>query len=133
MQININKQTIIIALIVVAVSAYLIWKKRQSEKALAGMASEAGNGLNKHDVNDVIKAAGLTGSKATLVAKEVKYLKSNLRWNAAIEETAETKGRTYEQQLVIEALYAFHYKKADADWKISKSQFEAYWHAIDAM
>lgn len=127
-----KKRTIII-LIIVALAVFLIWKKRQSEKAVADVVSEAGTGLNKYDVNDVIKAAGLTGSKATLVAKEVKYLKSNLSWNAAIEETAERKGRTNEQQLVIEALYAFHYKKADADWKISKSQFEAYWHAIDAM
>ena len=127
-----KKRTIII-LIIVALAVFLFWKKRQSEKAVADVVSEAGTGLNKYDVNDVIKAAGLTGSKATLVAKEVKYLKSNLRWNAAIEEKAETKGRTNEQQLVIEALYAFHYKKADADWKISKSQFEQYWHAIDAM
>lgn len=127
-----KKRTIII-LVIVALVVFLVWKKRQSEKAIAGVTSEAGNGLNKHDVNDVIKAAGITGDKATLVAKEVKYLKSNLSWNAAIEEKAETKGRTYEQQVVIEALYAFHYKKADADWKISKSQFEAYWHAIDAM
>lgn len=127
-----KKRTIII-LIIVALAVFLIWKKRQSEKAVADVVSEAGTGLNKYDVNDVIKAAGLTGSKATLVAKEVKYLKSNLSWNAAIEEKAEAKGRTNEQQLVIEALYAFHYKKADADWKISKSQFEAYWHAIDAM
>ena len=127
-----KKRTIII-LIIVALAVFLFWKKRQSEKAVADVVSEAGTGLNKYDVNDVIKAAGLTGSKATLVAKEVKYLKSNLSWNAAIEEKAETKGRTNEQQLVIEALYAFHYKKADADWKISKSQFEQYWHAIDAM
>lgn len=127
-----KKRTIII-LVIVALVVFLIWKKRQSEKALAGMASEAGNGLNKHDVNDVIKAAGLTGSKATLVAKEVKYLNSTTDWRNKIESKAAEKGRTYEQQVVIEALYAFHYKMADADWKINKSQFEAYWHAIDAM
>lgn len=127
-----KKRTIII-LVIVALVVFLIWKKRQSEKALAGMASEAGNGLNKHDVNDVIKAAGLTGSNATLVAKEVKYLNSTTDWRNKIESKAAEKGRTYEQQVVIEALYAFHYKMADADWKISKSQFEAYWHAIDAM
>lgn len=121
-----KKRTIII-LVIVALVVFLIWKKRQSEKALAG------NGLNKHDVNDVIKAAGLTGSNATLVAKEVKYLNSTTDWRNKIESKAAEKGRTYEQQVVIEALYAFHYKMADADWKINKSQFEAYWHAIDAM
>lgn len=127
-----KKRTIII-LVIVALVVFLIWKKRQSEKALAGMASGTGNGLNKHDVNDVIKAAGITGANATLVAKEVKYLNSTTDWRNKIESKAAEKGRTYEQQVVIEALYAFHYKLADADWKINKSQFEAYWHAIDAM
>lgn len=132
-----NKKTIAI-IVVVAVAAFLLW--RRSKKSAGGAtgvaiapASASGSGLSKTNVDDVIEAAGLTGSKAETVRKEVKYLKSNLNWSSQIEDKAAEKGRTYEQQLVIEALYAFHYKNDDASWKIDKSQFEQYWHAIDAM
>ena len=125
-----KKKTIIILVIVAAV-VFLLWKKGvfTKKETLSTTAVDTG----KHDIDAIIAAAGITGSKASLVRKEARYIDSDAAWKAQIEENAPTKGRSYEQQLVIEALYAFHYKKADADWKISKSQFQQYWKAIDAM
>ena len=127
---KISKKTIIV-LIVVAVAVYLLWKKGKENKEAANL--NEGSGLSKYSVADVIEAAGLTGERAHVVRQEVNYLNSTTVWRSAIENKAEEKGRTYEQQVVIEALYAFHYTKEDAAWKISASQFEKYWRAIDAM
>ncbi|MCR5040056.1 MAG: hypothetical protein K6A94_12075 [Bacteroidales bacterium] len=130
---NPKTKKIIIIAIVAAVVGYLLWKRSKQTGSSTTDAPASGSGLDKYDVDDVIKAAGITGTKATLVRKEANYLNSTLNWRSGIEEKAQQKGRTYEQQLVIEALYAYHYKKADADWKISSDQFKKYWQAIDAM
>lgn len=125
-----KKKTIIILVIVAAV-VFLLWKKGvfSKKETLSTVAVDTG----KHDIDAIIAAAGITGSKATLVRKEANYIDSDPEWKVAVEEKAATKGRTYEQELVIDALYAFHYKKADASWKLTKSQFEKCWKAIDAM
>lgn len=124
-----NKKTIII-LIVVAVAVYLLWKRGKESQAVV---TSSGSGLSKYSVDDVIAAAGITGSRAETVRKEVNYLNSTIGWRATIEDKAEETGRTYEQQVVITALYSFHLKKDDASWKITREQFEKYWRAIDAM
>lgn len=126
---KISKKTIVIVIVVVVV-VWLLWKRRKANQTAM---DNAGSGLSKYSVDDVIAAAGLTGVRAETVRKEVNYLNSTTVWRSAIEDKAEQKGRTYEQQIVIEALYAFHYTKEDAAWKISKEQFEKYWRAIDAM
>lgn len=127
---KISKKEIIIIVIILAVIAYLIWKKRKSsDEAYAS----AGSGLSKYDVNDVVAATGLTGQRAQNVLRTVDYLNGTTTWKDKIAEKASEKGRTYEQQVVIEALYAFYYKKKSHGWQIDKSQFKQYCAAIDAM
>ena len=126
---KISKKTIVIV-IVVLVAAWLLWKRIKENK---NTIANAVSGIDKYSVDDVISAAGITGTKADKLRSEVNYLNSTSTWRSQIEDKALEKGRTYEQQVVITALYSFHYKKEDASWKISKSQFEKYWMAIDAM
>ena len=123
-----KKKTIII-LIVVAAVVFLLWKKGVFAKKETISAVDTG----RTDIDAIITASGITGTRATQLRKEVNWMNSQPDYVARIQAKAVEKGRTYEQQLVIEAIYAFHYKKETDGWQLSKSQFEKCWKAIDAM
>ena len=129
---KISKKKIIVIVVVLAVVAFLVWKKRKSANE-ANADTSTGSNLSKYDVNDVIAAAGITGQRAQNVLSKVGYLNGTTTWKAKIEDKAAQEGRTYEQQVVITALYAFYYKKKSNGWQIGKSQFNKYVEAIDAM
>lgn len=114
---KLNNRTIII-IIVVAVAAYLVWKKAKDAKA-AATAPPAGPTTPEgvESVDGVIAASGMTSADAAYVRQFQTKREASLTDKAQIETKAVSRGLTYAQMLVLDALWTKYYDNATADFK----------------
>ena len=103
---KIEKKHIIIA-IVVAVAVYLLYKRGVFGKKEGAEGSNASVTIDP--VEDVIAESGMYNSEAKEVRSNIKKIKADEAWNEKVEEQADQLGRTYEQNLVINAYWTLYY------------------------
>ncbi len=113
---QLNNRTIII--IVVAVAAYLVWKKAKESKATDDTTATAPTALEgAESVEGVIAASGMTAADAAYVRQCQQRWEASLTERSKIETDAIAKGYTYVQMLVLKALWVKYYDNATADFK----------------
>ena len=123
-----NKKLIII-LIVAAVAAYLLWKRKGTIVETETIAVSTG-GLNPSDLEDVITAAQISNTQAALVREKASAAESMASLKNTIQEKATDKGNTYAQQVLFEAIYPVYHKKVDGAWVIKDATASTNWKAI---
>ncbi len=99
---QINKKTIII-LIVVAVAAFLLWKRSKMRTVTADTGS--GGYVDDGSVEGIVAASGMTTADARYVRSFANSVESSLSKKAEMESKALLKGYTYEQMVVLDALW----------------------------
>ena len=110
---QIEKKHIIIA-IVAFVAVYLLWKKgvfgkKDSDEAVAYDAPKADT------FEQVISASGMTTADAEYVRQLRKKIEASSDWRTKIELIAN--GLSYEQNLVLNAIWTKYYDNATSDFK----------------
>lgn len=114
---KIEKKHIIIAL-VVAVAAWLLWKKGVFSKAIADATGIAASPIDPADsLEGVIAASGMTTAEARFVRDMEKAVEKSLTWKASIEDKAKDRGLTYYQMLALDAMWQMYYDSATNDFK----------------
>ncbi len=98
---KIEKKHIIIA-IVVAVVAYLLWKRSRS------MVTDGTSGTvasPKTTVDGVLAAAGANSELKRYVRNIEKAIEKDPKWKQSVMDKAADNGYTYAQQVVLEAIW----------------------------
>lgn len=114
---KIEKKHIIIVL-VVAVIAWLLWKKGVFSKALTDATGIAASPIDPADsLEGVIAASGMTTAEARFTRDMAQSVEKSLSWKASIEEKAKERGLTYWQMLCIDAMWQMYYDSATNDFK----------------
>ena len=103
---NISKKTLIIIAIVVAVAAYLLWKRKKGEGTAETGTSQQPAAQSR--LEELITLAGLTSAEAELVRK----FKPSGSYKEWIEIDAMGKGIDYESGLLLNCLWN-RYRNAD--------------------
>lgn len=111
---KIEKKHIIIA-IVVAVVAYLLWKRSKSETEGTGTGTGA---PTKSDLDVILDAAGANSALKQYVRNFAQSVEKNPKWKQDIMDKASDNGYTYAQQLVLDAFWT-KYHNEDGSWKDS--------------
>lgn len=114
---KIEKKHIIIA-IVVAVAAYLVWKKRKGQTE-AGNTSSA---VYADSVDSIIAASGMTSSDAAKVRSFVQGIEASAVKKEQMEQKAISRGFTYAQMLVLDGLWTI-YCKMDNGTSVFKDEY----------
>ena len=107
---KITKKTILIIAIIVAVVAYLWWKRRQADTV-------TGEPLASHDmsVKGILTAIGADATVKTYVLSIVPKIAANAEWKAKVSSKAEAEDITYNQAAVLVALWQM-YDNNKLDW-----------------
>lgn len=105
---KIEKKHIIIA-IVVAVVAYLLWKRSKSETEGTGTGTGK---TTKSDIDAILDAAGAKAALKQYVRNFALSVDKDPKWKQDIMDKADNNDRTYAQQLVLEAIWT---KYTDSD------------------
>lgn len=101
-----KKKTIII-LAIVAVAAYLLWKKGVFSKNTAASSGDTpAPGVDVNSVEAIIAASGMTSTDASVVRKFVAKTEASAARKAEIERKAIERGYTYAQMVVLDALWS---------------------------
>lgn len=130
---KISKKTIIIILIVVAVAAWLLWKRR----GVAGLeevdvsVGGASSGLDPHNLEDCMTAAFGNDQYASVFRQQVLRVVSDANRMQAYKDQimarAADNGFTYEQQLVLQGSYQECYRKDEnGQWVPKDNAHKAY-------
>lgn len=98
---KIEKKHIIIA-IVVAVVAYLLWKRSRS--VVTDGSSGTGTS-SKTTVDGVLAAAGASADLKRYVRNIEKAIEKDPKWKQSVMDKAADNGYTYAQQVVLEAIW----------------------------
>lgn len=110
---KIEKKHIIIVAIVVAVVAYLLWKRSRSVVA----DGSSGTGASQKTTVDGVLAAAGANSELKRYARNIeRSIEKNPKWKQSIMDKADDNGYTYAQQVVIEAFW-MKYRNEDGTWK----------------
>ena len=116
---KIEKKHIIIA-IVVAVVAYLLWKRSKSVET----DGSSGTGASpKTTVDGVLAAAGASSELKRYARNIERSIEKDPKWKQSIMDKADDNGYTYAQQVVLEAIWLKytdnegHYKE-DTPWGV---------------
>lgn len=109
---KIEKKHIIIA-IVVAVVAYLLWKRSRSVVT----DGSSGTGASpKTTVDGVLAAAGASSELKRYARNIERSIEKDPKWKQSVMDKADDNGYTYAQQVVIEAIW-MKYRNEDGTWK----------------
>lgn len=129
---KLNKKTIIVIL-VVAVVAFLLWKRYKGQSATGGSgAASSGSYLNPNNLEDVIKAAQISSDLAAKVREKASACEASVKVHDTVAEKAAEKGNTFEQQVLFEALYPLYHVNNNGTW-VAKSESDSNtWKAIVA-
>lgn len=125
---KINKKHIIAILIVVAVAAWLLWKKGVFSKVgdSTGTDTVTGGGIDP-----IIAASGMTTSDARFVRSYAAKIESSLSDKADTEDKAIRRGYTYEQMVVLDALWTKYCRMVNGTSQfkdgLTDSQKNYYW------
>lgn len=111
-----NKKTIII-LVVVAVTVYLLWKKRLFKTAGTNAAAGSSNDVNADSIESLIAASGMTSSDAAFVRNFRSSVEASRMLTEQIEIKAIQNGYTFEQQLVLDAIWSKYYDNNTSSFK----------------
>ena len=111
-----NKKHIII-LIVAVVAVYLVLKNRKKEDNPSSGNSSANVPHAANDIESVMAAVGLLDEEK----KAVRHFSPELSYQAWIQELADKRGLTYDQNKILAALWD-HYHKADGSWVSSSAE-----------
>lgn len=130
---EISKKTIII-IIIVAVFAYLLWKKRKGTVGLEEVDVSVGgvsSGLDPHNLEDCMTAAFGNDQYASVFRQQVMRVASDANRMQAYKDQimarAAENGFTYEQQLVLQGSYQECYRKDEnGQWVPKDSAHKAY-------
>lgn len=109
---KIEKKHIIIA-IVVAVVAYLLWKRSRS---VATDGSSGTGASPKTTVEGVLAAAGANSELKRYARNLERSIEKNPNWKQSVMDKAADNGYTYAQQVVLEAIW-MKYTNEDGTWK----------------
>lgn len=99
---KIEKKHIIIILIVVAVVAYLIWR-RNSDTVTDPVTGEEVS--LKDDINAILTKIGANTEEKSYVRNFARSVEAKPLWKENVQEKADSNLLTYEQQLVCDALW----------------------------
>ena len=130
---EISKKTIIIV-IIVAVVAYVLWKKRKGAVGLEEVDVSVGgasSGLDPHNLEDCMTAAFGNDKYADVFRKQVRNVEADANRMQTYKDTimarAAENGFTYEQQLVLQGSYQECYRKGeDGNWTPKDNAHKAY-------
>lgn len=130
---KISKKTIIIILIVVAVAAWLLWKRRGTVglEEVDVSVGGASSGLDPHNLEDCMTAAFGNDQYASVFRQQVMRVASDANRMQAYKDQimarAAENGFTYEQQLVLQGSYQECYRKDEnGQWVPKDSAHKAY-------
>lgn len=136
---KIDEKTIII-IIVVAVAAYLIWKKNRATAGLdvngdIDISDTTATGYDKNNLEDVIKVAFNGDTYASLFAEKSRKVyrnnTANMTDQAKYQEKADLKGYTFAQMAVIDGAYIECFKKqSDGTWVPRDDAHLAYFNKV---
>lgn len=130
---KISKKTIII-IIIVAVVAYVLWKKLKGAGGLEEVDVSvvgASSGLDPHNLEDCMTAAFGNDQYASVFRQQVMRVASDANRMQAYKDQimarAAENGFTYEQQLVLQGSYQECYRKDEnGQWVPRDSAHKAY-------
>ena len=108
---KLSKKTILIIAIVVAVVAYLVWRKRQNSDDIEAPASTS----TSMSVKSILASIGADSTVKSYVNSVVTSIANNAEWKQKIINQANAEGITYEQAAVLNALWLM-YDKNKLDW-----------------
>lgn len=109
---KIEKKHIIIA-IVVAVVAYLLWKRSRSVE----IDGSSGTGASpKTTVDGVLAAAGANSELKRYARNIERSIEKDPKWKQSVMDQADDNGYTYAQQVVLSAIW-LKYRNEDGTWK----------------
>ena len=111
MQINLEKKHIIIIAIVLAVVAYLLWKRHKSSET----GGDTG-GPEKSELDAILDEVGASASLKSYVRSIAKSIEKDPKWKQSIKDKADDNGYTYAQQVVLDAIY-MKYTDSEGNWK----------------
>ena len=109
---KIEKKHIIIA-IVVAVVAYLLWKRSRSVETDGSSGTGASQ---KTTVDGVLAAAGASSELKRYARNIERSIEKDPKWKQSIMDQADDYGYTYAQQVVLAAIW-MKYRNEDGTWK----------------
>lgn len=121
-----NKRLILI-LIVLAVTAYLLWKKGVFAKDESAGAGTGGNAGAKSTKAIIDALTGVAGSHKDYLRKYCEQIESDPEKKASVEAKAADNGVTYAQQAVMDASYVLYYTNETGVWK-PKADWAAWYH-----
>ena len=107
---KITKKTILIIAIIVAVVAYLWWKKRQADTVTGELPASP-----DMSVKGILTAIGADSTVKTYVTSMVPKIAANAEWKAKVASQAEAEDITYNQAAVLNALWLM-YENKKLDW-----------------
>ena len=113
MQININKKTIIIALIVVAVAVYLLWKRGTFSKVTGSFGSEP----DAHDptsLDYILEHINFTSAERAKIVALSKACETDAARKQWMKDKAIEKGHSYDQRIVLDAIWMLYH--SDSGW-----------------
>lgn len=109
---KIEKKHIIIA-IVVAVVAYLLWKRSRSVVT----DGSSGTGASPKTTVDGVLAASGANSELKRYARNIeRSIEKDPKWKQSVMDKAADNGYTYAQQVVLDAIW-LKYRNEDGTWK----------------
>lgn len=127
---KISKKTIIIV-VIVAVVAYVLWKRRKGSGSVTVEEVEVSGGLDPHNLEDCMTAAFGNDKYADVFRKQVRNVEADANRMQTYKDTimarAAENGFTYEQQLVLQGSYQECYRKGeDGNWTPKDNAHKAY-------
>ena len=106
---KLNKKTIIIA-IVVAVVAFLLWKRMKAKSAVGVETEETvSNGTNTSSIDSILSAIGATSSEIANVRRTASAIDASPSWTERVVAKAKKNGITFQQQVVCEAIWMLYH------------------------
>lgn len=102
---KLNKKTIII-LIVVAVVAYLLWKRSK-----ATGVTDSGSNTPVDDptsLDYILENVNFTSTERAKILALKKKVDTNVSYRQNIQDKADAKGRSFDQQLVLDAIWILY-------------------------
>lgn len=114
MQININKKTIIIALIVLAVAVYLLWKRGTFSKVTGSFGSEDAHVDDPTSLDYILEHINFTSAERAKIVALSKACEADAARKQRMQDKAIEKGHSYDQQIVLDAIWLLYH--SDSGW-----------------
>ena len=110
-----NKKTIII-LIVVAVAAYLVWKKRKEGKAVS--TTDTGTGALPGSLEYILANVPFTNKEIRKINATMARVNASTVAREEMQAKASRNGNTFDEQVVIDAIWLLYHpdQNANAAW-----------------